>query len=304
MKLEKIAEIVSGQLLGNGNVEIRGVAPFNKAGAGDLAFVLDEGFLAPALESQAAALIVPAKVTSAAKPAISVKNTRLALAKILPHFFTSPGLKLGTVHPLAFVAASATLGQRVTIYPFAYVGEGCVIGDDTIIYSSATIFDGATLGQRVIVHSGVRIGEDGFGFVWNGQKHEKIMQVGSVVIEDDVEIYPNSCVARGTLGETRIGAGTKIDSLTQIAHNCDIGKDCILTSLVGLAGSVTLKDNITVGGMAGFLDHITVGENSIILAKAGVTKDLPPNSMVSGFPARPHLDELKQQAALNRLAKK
>jgi UDP-3-O-[3-hydroxymyristoyl] glucosamine N-acyltransferase len=300
VKLKKLSQIVSGELCGKADPEVRGVAPIETAGVGDLVFVLEEKFLAPALSSPAAAVIAPLGSQLLGKPGILVKNPRLALAQVLPHFVPRPKLKPG-IHKSAVVSDDVKLGKRVTIYPFVYIGSGVEIGDDSIIYPSAVIYDNVKIGRRVIIHAGARLGVDGYGFVWHEGRHEKIPQLGTVVIEDDVEIYANTCVARGTLGETRIGAGTKIDCLTHIAHNCVLGKHCAITALVGFAGSVTFGDHVSVGGMAGFNGHITVGANTVVMAKSGVTKDIPPNSVVSGFPALNHREELEIQASLRKL---
>jgi UDP-3-O-[3-hydroxymyristoyl] glucosamine N-acyltransferase len=300
VKLKKLAELVSGAIVGEADVEIKGVSPIEEAGAGDLVFVLEDKYLAPALNSKASAVVAPVSASVKAKSAILVKNPRLAMARILAHFAPKPGVKPG-IHKASVIAESARIGKRVTIYPFVYIGEDVEIGDDCIIHAHATIYDRVKIGKRVIIHSGARIGVDGYGFVWHEGKYEKIPQVGTVVIEDDVEIYANTCIARATLGATRIGAGTKIDNLTHIAHNCVFGKHCAITALVGFAGSVTFKDHVSVGGMAGFNGHITVGENTVVMAKAGVTKDIPANSVISGFPAIDHKKELEIQAAVRKL---
>lgn len=305
MKLKKLAALVSGEIVGDAEINIKGVAPIEEAGAGDLVFALEEKFLALALRSKASAMVAPVSVSVSVtgKATILVSNPRLAMAQVLSLFAPKPKVSSG-IHKSAVIAKSARIGKRVTIHPFVFVGEECEIGDDVVIHPSVTIYDRVKIGKRVIIHSGARIGVDGYGFVWHEGKYVKIPQIGTVVIEDDVEIYANVCISRATLGETRIGAGTKIDSLTHIAHNCKIGKNCAIVSLVGFAGSVTLKDNVQVGGMAGFSGHITVGENTIVMAKAGVTKDIPNNAIVSGFPAQDHAEEMKYQAALRRLAKK
>ena len=300
MKLKKLSEIVSGELAGKADTEIRGCAPIETAGVGDLVFVLEDKFLAPALSSRASAVVAPLGSKIDGKPGLLVKNPRLAMAQLLPQFAPKSKKKPG-IHKTAVISEDAKIGQRVTIYPFVCVGSGVEIGDDSVLYPSVTIYDNVKIGTRAIIHAGARIGVDGFGFVWHENKYEKIPQIGSVLIEDDVEIYANTCVARATLGTTRIGAGTKIDCLTHIAHNCDIGKNCAITALIGFAGSVTLKDHVSVGGMAGFNGHITVGENTVIMAKSGVTKDLPAGSVVSGFPAINHREDLEIQASLRKL---
>lgn len=300
MKLKKLSEIAGGRLIGGGETEIKGVAPIESAGAGDLIFVLEDKFLAPALLSKAAAVVASISAKISGKPAILVNNPRLALARLLPHFAPKSKVKPG-IHKTAHIAGTAKIGRRVTIMPNVFIGEDCEIGDDSFIHHAVTIYDGVKIGKRVIIHAGARVGVDGYGFVWHDGKYEKIPQVGTVVIEDDVEIFANACVSRATLGETRIGAGTKIDNLTHIAHNCVLGKYCAVTALVGFAGSVTFKDHVSVGGMAGFNGHITVGENTVVMAKAGVTKDIPANSVVSGFPAIDHRKDLEIQAALRKL---
>lgn len=303
MKLKKLAELVGGEISGDPEAVIRRVAALAEAKIGDLVFILENRNLLSALRSPAAAVVAakPLKAKLKNKPAILVDNPRLALAKILSFLSPKPKVRPGTIHKSAVIAPSARLGKRVTVYPFVYIGEEVVIGDDTIIYPAVTIMDEVRIGKRVTIHAGARIGVDGFGFVWEKNAYVKIPQIGTVVIEDDVEIYANTCIARGTLGETRIGAGSKIDNLTHVAHNCLLGKNCAVTALVGFAGSVTLKDHVSVGGMAGFNGHITVGENTVILAKSGVTKDIPANSVVSGFPAINHREELEIQAALRQL---
>jgi UDP-3-O-[3-hydroxymyristoyl] glucosamine N-acyltransferase len=300
VKLKKLSELVSGELVGKADTEIRGCAPIEAAGVGDLVFVLEDKFLAPALSSPASAVVAPSGARLGGKPGLLVKNPRLAMAQLLPQFAPKSKRRSG-IHKTAVIAENARLGRRVTIYPFVYVGSGVEIGDDSVLYPGVTIYDNVKVGQRVVIHAGARIGVDGFGFVWHQDKYEKVPQVGNVVIEDDVEIYANTCVARATLGTTRIGAGTKIDNLTHIAHNCDIGRNCAITALVGFAGSVNLRDHVSVGGMSGFNGHITVGENTVIMAKSGVTKDLPANSVVSGFPAINHREDLEVQASLRKL---
>jgi UDP-3-O-[3-hydroxymyristoyl] glucosamine N-acyltransferase len=157
------------------------------------------------------------------------------------------------------------------------------------------------LGQRVIVHAGAVIGSDGFGYAFDGSAHRKIPQVGTVVIEDDVEIGANSNVDRSTTGETRIGAGTKLDNLVQVGHNVRIGRNCLIAALVGIAGSCEIEDGVVLGGMVGLKDHVRIGRGATVAARSGVWGDVPPGTLVSGHPARPHREQLRAQAAAARL---
>lgn len=303
MKLAELAKLVAGQVVGDANTEIRGVAPINEAKSGDLVFVLDDRFLASGLSSQASALLASSKAEIKGKSAILVDKPRYAMTKLLPLFAPKTKAFKG-IDKTAVVPKSCKLGKGVTLGPYVVLGENVTIGSNTIIHPHVWIGDNCIIGKNVTLHSGCRIGVDGYGYVQEKGKHVKLPQIGNVIIEDDVDLYANVCVSRATLGSTVIGSGTKIDNLTHVAHNCKIGKDCAIVSLVGFAGSVTLEDHVYVAGQAGFNGHITIGENSIVMAKSGVTKDVPPNSMVSGFPAQDHRQEIALQAALRRLAKK
>jgi len=321
MKLKDLAEQVRGKLSGNGETEIKQVSPLKEAKSGDIVFVLDKKHLADALKSDASALIAPSKIEIKGKPVIQVDNPRLAMARILP-LFAFKGKATPGIHKTAIVPASCKIGKDVAIGPFVVLGERVSIGSGTvirphtfigeetevgsrcIIHSNVSIYHQVKIGNHVILHSGARIGVDGFGFVPQPEGHVKIPQIGTVIIEDGVELYANVCVSRATLGATIIGAGSKIDNLTHVAHNCKIGKNCAIVSLVGFAGSVTLKDNVYVAGQVGFKGHVRVGENALVMARSGVTKDVPACSIVSGFPAQPHQKEMEFQAALRRLAKK
>ena len=301
MTLAELAALVGGEVQGDPQLKINGVATIEGARSGDLVFVLEKNNLAAALKSPASALVVSKALDPGKKPAILVKDPRLALARILKEF-TPPLFKVEPgIHPSAVVDKTAKVGKNVAVGALSYVGPKVEIGDGSILHPQVTLYPGVKLGKRVIIHSGTRIGLDGYGFAPSGNKHEKIPQIGSVVIGDDVEIYANVTIARGTIGDTVIGRGTKVDCLTHIAHNCVIGEDCAITSLVGFAGSVTLGKHVSVAGQAGFNGHITVGENTVVLAKSGVTKDIPANSVVSGFPAIDHKKDLEQQAVLRKL---
>lgn len=321
MKLKELAKHVPGEVVGDGETPISGVAPIEEARAGDLVFVLTPQLLPSALRSRASALLAPENSKTKNKSALLVKNPRQAMVSILSLFASKKAPRRG-IHKSAIVPKSCRIGKEVYIGPYTelgenvsiadrtqigslcYIGDGTKIGKECVILPQASLYHDTVVGDRAIVHSGARIGVDGYGFVQEKGKHIKIPQIGNVVIEDDVEIFANTCISRATLGSTIIGAGTKIDNLTHVAHNCKIGKDCAIVSLVGFAGSVTLKDRVYVAGQAGFNGHITIGENTVIMARAGVTKDAPANAIISGFPAQDHHKEIEFQASLRRLAKK
>ncbi|HTY13207.1 MAG TPA: UDP-3-O-(3-hydroxymyristoyl)glucosamine N-acyltransferase [Candidatus Omnitrophota bacterium] len=300
MLLSEIASLTGGKLVGDGKTEIGSVSTIENAKKGDLVFVLEESFLADALGSRASAFVLPENLSADGRPAVLAKNPRLAMSIVLKKFQPAPELVPG-VHRLAEVHPSARLGKNVEVGPFAYIGPEVEIGDGSVIHPNVTLYKGVKLGKNCIVHAGARIGVDGYGFVPTASGLEKIPQIGGVVIGDNVEIYANVCIARGTIGDTKIGSGSKIDDLTHVAHNCEFGRNCAVTGLVGFAGSVILGDNVSVGGQAGFSGHLTVGNNAVIMARSGVTKDIPSDAIVSGFPAIDHKKDFEVQASLRRL---
>jgi len=220
---------------------------------------------------------------------------------------------------MARVDATAVLGERVAIAPFVFIGRrvrigagsvihpGVYIGDDTTlgeqceIHPNVTIRERVTLGNRVIIHAGSVLGTDGFGYRWDGQKQAKIPQIGTVIIEDDVEIGSCTCIDRAKFSTTRVGRGAKIDNLVQIGHNVQIGPHCILAGQVGVAGTAKLGVGVVVGGQSSIRDHITVGDGAMVAGASGVTEDIAPRSIYSGTPALPHRQSLREQKALRRL---
>ncbi len=316
-RLSEIAALVGGAVLGDSDPEIAGVTNIEDAGPRDITFAVPP-HLDKAAASKAAAVIVPEDIASYPKPAIRVANPRIAFTKVLEHF-TPPTVVARGVHPAAVVgkdvrlganvavmacaviADNAVIGDNTVLFPHTYVGEAATIGSDSVLYPGVTVYAGCRLGARTIVHSGAVIGSDGFGFVTIGGRHHKVPQVGNVIIEDYVEIGANTTIDRATTGSTVVRRGTKIDNLVHLAHNVTIGENCFLVAFTGIAGSTKIGNNVIFAGQSGAVGHITIGDNCIFAGKAGATGDVPANSFYAGFPARPHKEWLRAEAALHKL---
>jgi UDP-3-O-[3-hydroxymyristoyl] glucosamine N-acyltransferase len=317
-RLSEIARLVSGELVGDDDVRITGVSTFDRAGAGDLIFVDDPSKLDLVNGCAAAAVLAPPSTHSHLKPTIITEDPKLAFSRVLELFAPVPSVEIG-VHPKAVVAPSATLGRNVAIgayaviedgvrlgdgavvYPFAFVGRESDIGEGTILWPHVYVGERVTIGKRCLIHAGTSVGADGFGYLSTREGHRKIPQIGTVVIEDEVEIGANCTVDRATITVTRIGAGTKIDDQVHVAHNCDIGRGCLLCGLVGVAGSTTVGDGVVMGGQAGVGDHVNVASGAIIGAQAGVIGNIDEPGVYSGYPARPHQHQLRVLAVEQKL---
>ena len=313
-----LAKHLGGELDGSGDAEVKGISPVNQVKAGDVTFAENEKYFAFAEQSPAAAIIVPLEIKKSTKPLIRIKNPKVALAKILAMFFP-PAKYAAGVHPTAFVGNNVKLGKDVHIGPNAVVKDGATIGDrtaidagavigldsvigtDCLIHSNATIYHKVRIGNRVIIHSGTVVGSDGFGYVWDDKTRLKVPQVGTVIIEDDVEIGANAAIDRATIGITLIKRGTKIDNLVQIGHNVVIGENGTVCGLVGVAGSCTIGNNVTLAGQVGMADHIKIGDNVTVGAQSGVKDDLPPGHVYLGSPAVPASTAARQYAVWGRL---
>jgi UDP-3-O-[3-hydroxymyristoyl] glucosamine N-acyltransferase len=318
MTLGQVAELIGARLVGPKDAVVRGVDTLQKAGPGEITFLSNPHYRKDLAGTRAAAAIVAVEVPEAPVAQLVVADPYSAYARLMRELFT-PERRAAGVSPDARVDPSATVGAEADIGPFVTVGPGCVVGaratlhagvhvgagcafgDDVTLHAGVIVREGCRFGDRVTIHAGAVIGADGFGYATAGGVHEKIPHVGTVVIEDDVEIGANVTIDRAVLGETVIGAGTKIDNHVQVAHNVRIGKGCLIAALVGVSGSSELGDYVVIGGQAGVAGHVRVGNATRIAARGGVTKDIPADETVSGFPAAPHREELRRQAALTRL---
>ncbi|CBE68709.1 UDP-3-O-(3-hydroxymyristoyl)-glucosamine N-acyltransferase [Candidatus Methylomirabilis oxygeniifera] len=319
MQLRELAEKLNCRLVGDGEIEVRHLAPLHEACEGDLAFVAHARDLPKLETSKASAVIVPEGSPPCSKPALLTNDPYLAFVGALRLFYTpdspTPGIHPSSIvregvrlamdvaiGPLSVVEADVTIGRGTVVGAQVYIGKGSRIGADCWLYPQVMIREGAEIGDRVIVHSGTVIGSDGFGYLRDGQGIRiKVPQVGRVIIEDDVEIGANVTIDRATIGATRIKHGTKIDNLVQIAHNVVVGADTVIVALTGISGSATIGDRVTLAGQVGIVDHIEIGDDVTVGAQAGVAKSLPSGSVVLGSPAVPHLAFKRSVAAANRL---
>ena len=314
-----MAAHVGGRVIGDDNPLIRRVASLESAGEGEIAYVEDEKFFAAADKTSASCVITPENAQINAPCRIEVKQPKLAFALIAEQLHP-PKKQDPEIHSTAIIASSADIALEVFIGAFVCVGEnssigsgtqiraGAKIGDqvrignDCVIHPNVFLEDGVTIGDRVILHAGVVIGTDGFGYVRDAHSYHKFPQIGTVVIEDDVELGANTCVDRAALGRTRIGRGTKIDNMVHVGHNCDIGERVVIAAQTGISGSVTIEDDCVIGGQVGFGDHIRVLSGAVIGSKAGIL----PGKIVRpgvwwGIPIQPLAEFKRLNAHISRL---
>ncbi|RKX44994.1 MAG: UDP-3-O-(3-hydroxymyristoyl)glucosamine N-acyltransferase [Verrucomicrobia bacterium] len=309
MKLSEIVEQLGGSLEGDGDLEITAVAGLGEGSEGDISFLSNPKYAAQVASTKASAVIVPNDWDRPAKCAlVRVENSDQVFAQAAELFYEAPPRPVAGVHPSAVVAESVQLGEGVSIganctveegvvigantvvSPNCYIGYKTLIGADCFLYSLVSTREFTEIGSRVIIHNGTVVGSDGFGYaVLDDGSRTKIPQIGKVVIEDDVEIGANVAIDRARFGKTKIGKGTKIDNLVQIAHNVVIGEHSVLCGQAGISGSTTIGSRVIMAGQSGLAGHLHVGDGAIIGAQAGVMKDVPAKEFVIGSPAMPHL---------------
>ena len=301
---KQIAEFIGGRVEGNEQATVHTFAKIEEGKEGAITFLSNPKYTQYIYDTKASIVLVNEDLQlehSVSATLIRVKNAYECVAKLMQMYAAALPKKTG-VDPLASVSATAQIGKDVYIGPFTYVGDGVKIGDGSRIYPNVTIYDGCQIGNRVTIHAGAVIGADGFGFAPNTEGYEKIPQLGIVIIEDDVEIGANTCVDRSTMGHTIIHKGVKLDNLIQVAHNCEIGENTVMSAQVGLAGSTKIGSWCMVGGQAGFSGHIHVADRTNVGAQCGVINNTKGNGeTLIGSPAMDPKDFFRAKALYRRL---
>ena len=319
MKLSELASQLECQWEGGADLEITGVAGMDEAQSSQITFLSNPKYLSKLRTTQAAAIIAGPDVDTLGKPVLRSADPYMSFARAVEVFYPPQRPPAG-IHPTAVIAPDVELGRNPSIGPYVVIEAGARIGDNCVLKSLVMIYPGVKIGDRFFAHShavvrenvrigndvilqnGVVIGGDGFGFVPRPDgTFYKIVQAGTVVIDDGVEIQANSCIDRAAVGETRLRRGVKVDNLAQVAHGCDIGENSLLCSQVGVSGSAKLGRNVILTGQVGVAGHLTIGDRVIVTPQSGVPNDVPPNTTISGSPAVDHAVWLKASAVYRRL---
>ena len=305
--LAEIAGLIDGEVVGDKDLVVTGFNGLQEAREGDLTFLANPKYLPLFKKTKASAVITSRDSEALGKSIIRTDNPSLAFSHLMAALAGQEDRLFKGIHESAFIAKDAVVGANVAIgpfvviehkaaigensviYPGSYIGRGASIGHHCLIYPNVTIREKVVIGNHVIIHSGTVIGSDGFGFVQVEGVHKKIPQVGTVVIEDDVEIGANVAIDRARFGRTVVGRGTKIDNLVHVAHNVVMGEHCIIVAQAGISGSVTIGRGAVLAGQSGIIGHLTIGEGAIVSAQSGVTKSVPARGHVIGFPAATHI---------------
>jgi UDP-3-O-[3-hydroxymyristoyl] glucosamine N-acyltransferase len=319
----QLAEHLGAELAGDPGGKLFRAAPLEAASEGEVSFLARRKYLPYLGATHATAVIVgrdlgELEAVPRSTALLWVDDAHAALAETLtllypederkgeiaPTAVLGPDVQLGegvSIGHYAIVGGGTKLGDRVCVGANSVIGERCELGADTEIKDLVCLYPDTVIGARCIIHSGARIGVDGFGYVFEKDRHRKIPQVGRCVIEDEVEIGANTCIDRGSVGETRIGAGTKIDNLVHIAHNVSIGRACIIVAQVGIAGSTTVGDGVAMAGQVGIIGHLNIGDGARVAAQSGVSHDIPAGETWFGFPARERSQTMRASAAFLKL---
>ncbi len=318
MKLSEIASAVGARLQGT-DVEIKGVSGIEEAGPGQLTFVANPRYAAAARTTRASGIIVSDDFPALASPTLRTRNPYYTFARAVELFYRPPEFPQGihataVVHPKAKIGARASIGPYVVVYEDVEIGEGCTLLPHVVIYpgarigrnffahAHAVVREHCRLGDNVVLQNGAVIGADGFGFAPDDEKHwKKIVQSGPAILGDDVEVQANACVDRASIGETRVGRGSKIDNLVQVGHGCTVGEDTLLCAQVGLAGSTEVGSRVILAGQVGVAGHCKIGDGAVATAQSGIPNDVAGGTVVSGYPAMENKRWLRCVAAFNKL---
>tara|TARA_Y100000590_G_scaffold442318_2_gene570307 strand:+ start:1697 stop:2713 length:1017 start_codon:yes stop_codon:yes gene_type:complete len=318
--ISEIASTVKGVIEGDPDVKIKGVCDLQNSKPGYISYITSGKYETYFNSTKATAILVnnTFKNNQIKKTIIRVSNPALSFINII-NMFSPPEKISQNIHPSSVIDKKSQLANNIEIGPHAviesgvivghnvkigansFIGKNCTIGDETIINSNVSIYSNIKIGKNCLIDSGTVIGADGYGLVSDNNIHYKIPHIGTVNVGNDVWIGANCTIDRGTINNTIIGSGCKLDNLIHIAHNVIIGENCLMAAQVGIAGSTKIEDNVTIAGQVGIIGHLVIGENSIIASKSAVYQSLEANSFVSGIPARPHKNRLKQDVIINQL---
>lgn len=320
---QAVADLVGGRLLGDGAVRIEAVRALDRAGPEALSFAVSSRYANDLGSSRAGAVLVPEELAQTGpagpKTRIVVRDPYAALVRVLRTLFPDNQPPAG-IDPTARIGAGAVLGAEISIGPYVvlgravqvgartrlahgvFLGDGVVIGEDAVLGPGVVCYPGSRLGSRVVLKAGAVIGGDGFGYLSDARGHSRIPHVGGCILEDEVEVGSNTCIDRGSIDDTIVGRGTKLDNLVQVGHNVRIGERCLIMAGVGIAGSTRIGNDAILAGHVGVTDHLVIGDRARIAAKSAIFGDVPPGASFSGHPARPHRQFLRAQAAMYRLA--
>lgn len=317
--LTKIAKWLDAEIEGDATIDISGLAKIEEAQRDQISFIANQKYEKFLETTRAGAIIVNKRLPASGKTVLRVEDPYFAFMMLAQKFYGDAHSVEKGVHKTAVLGEGTELGEGVAIGAYVVVGKNCRIGKDTILYPGVILGDGVSVGddclfyanvsignrcqvgQRVILHMGAVIGSDGFGFAFKDDRYHKIPQMGIVVLEDDVEIGANTTIDRATMGETIVRRGTKIDNLVQIAHNVEIGQHTAIAAQAGISGSTKVGNYVRLGGQAGLVGHIEIGDRAAVGAQGGVTKSVSTGTFVSGYPARPHMQVMREEASLGQL---
>jgi UDP-3-O-[3-hydroxymyristoyl] glucosamine N-acyltransferase len=317
--LAEIAKEIQGRVVGDGALLIKGICGIKEARPGDLTFLANPRYLHLAATTAASAIIVGKDVLVEGKTVVQTEDPSAAFSKVVSMIKEDLSPRIKGVHPTAVIDPTAVIGQGAGIGPHVvveknakvgrntvicagcFIGQKTIVGEDCLVYPNVTLREDVTIGNKVIIHSGTVVGADGFGYALVEGVHTKIPQMGTVVIEDDVEIGACVTIDRARFDKTFIGRGTKIDNLVQIGHNAHIGRHCIIIALAGVAGSCHIGDHVIVAGQAGMGGHLNIGDGASIAAQSGVIKDVPPGAKMFGTPAKEYKTAVREMGLVSRL---